>query len=120
MPNCCGDCYSKIAFRGSGYRAGKIAICDNCCGIDTDWLQMRTRIMNQLHEVALNEGVRRKQALWRPAGRAELESLVLARWASQRRQVPVCRLSLQNQVRPLPKCPVLDRVSPPRASRLTS
>jgi transposase len=47
---------------------------------------MRTRIMNQLHVVALNEGVRRKKALWRPAGRAELESLVLARWASQRRQ----------------------------------
>jgi len=49
-------------------------------------VQMRTRIMNQLHVVALNEGVRRKKALWRPAGRAELESLVLARWASQRRQ----------------------------------
>ena len=26
--------------------------------------QMRTRIMNQLHVVALNEGVRRKKALW--------------------------------------------------------
>jgi len=49
-------------------------------------VQMRTRIMNQLHVVALNEGVRRKKALWRTAGRAELESLVLARWASQRRQ----------------------------------
>jgi transposase len=49
-------------------------------------VQMRTRIMNQLHVVALNEGVRRKKALWRPAGRAELESLVLARWASRRRQ----------------------------------
>ncbi len=49
-------------------------------------VQMRTRIMNQLHVVALNEGVRRKQALWRPAGRSELESLVLAPWASRRRQ----------------------------------
>jgi transposase len=49
-------------------------------------VQMRTRIMNQLHVVALNEGVRRKKALWRPAGRAQLESLVLARWARQRRQ----------------------------------
>jgi transposase len=49
-------------------------------------VQMRTRIMNQLHVVALNEGVRRKKALWRPAGRVELESLVLARWASRRRQ----------------------------------
>src|SRR2546425_13303342 len=31
-------------------------------------VQMRTRIMNQLHVLALNEGVRRKKALWRPAG----------------------------------------------------
>jgi transposase len=49
-------------------------------------VQMRTRIMNQLHVVALNEGVRRKKALWRAAGRRELESLVLAPWASRRRQ----------------------------------
>ena len=49
-------------------------------------VQMRTRVMNQLHVVALNEGVRRKKALWRPAGRRELESLVLAPWASRRRQ----------------------------------
>jgi transposase len=49
-------------------------------------VQMRTRIMNQLHVVALNEGVRLKKALWRPAGRAQLESLLLAAWASRRRQ----------------------------------
>jgi len=48
--------------------------------------QMRTRVMNQLHVVALNEGLRRKKALWRPAGRAELESFILAPWASRRRQ----------------------------------
>ena len=47
---------------------------------------MRTRIMNQLHVVAINEGVRRKKALWRPAWRNELGSLVLAPWASRRRQ----------------------------------
>src|SRR5439155_14474942 len=41
-------------------------------------VQMRTRIMNQLHVVALNEGLRRKKALWRPAGRTQLQSLVLA------------------------------------------
>jgi len=34
----------------------------------------------------LNEGARRKKALWRPAGRSKLESLVLARWASRRRK----------------------------------
>jgi transposase len=49
-------------------------------------VQMRTRVMNQLHVVALNEGLRRKKALWRPAGRQELESFVLARWAGRRRQ----------------------------------
>ena len=49
-------------------------------------VQMRTRIMNQLQVVALNEGVRRKKALWRPAGRSELESLVLAPWALRRRR----------------------------------
>ena len=49
-------------------------------------VQMRTRVMNQLHVVALNESLRRKKALWRPAGRSELESLVLAPWASRRRQ----------------------------------
>jgi len=41
-------------------------------------MQMQMRVMNQLHVVALNEGLRRKKALWRPAGRAELESLALA------------------------------------------
>ena len=49
-------------------------------------VQMRTRVMNQLHVVALNEGLRRKKALWWLAGRSELESLVLAPWASRRRQ----------------------------------
>jgi len=49
-------------------------------------VQMRTRVMNQLHVVALNEGLRRKKALWRPAGRRELEALSLAPWASRRRQ----------------------------------
>jgi len=34
----------------------------------------------------LNEGLRRKEALWRPAGRKELESIALAPWASRRRQ----------------------------------
>ncbi|HEX6505554.1 MAG TPA: hypothetical protein VF011_20095 [Terriglobales bacterium] len=49
-------------------------------------VQMRTRVMNQLHVVALNEGLRRKKALWRSAGRAELEAIVLAPWAMRRRQ----------------------------------
>jgi transposase len=49
-------------------------------------VQMRTRIMNQLQAVAMNEGVRRKKALWSKSGRAQLESLPLAPWAARRRQ----------------------------------
>jgi transposase len=49
-------------------------------------VQMRTRIMNQLQAVAMNEGVRRKKGLWSNAGRAQLESFSLVPWAAQRRQ----------------------------------
>jgi transposase len=48
-------------------------------------VQMRTRLMNQLQAVALNEGLRRKKGLWREAGRKQLESFLLAPWASRRR-----------------------------------
>jgi transposase len=49
-------------------------------------VQTRTRIMNQLQAVALNEGLRYKKKLWREAGRQQLESLPLAPWASRRRR----------------------------------
>jgi transposase len=49
-------------------------------------VQMRTRVMNQLHVVALNEGLRRRKGLWRPGGRKELELIALAPWAGRRRQ----------------------------------
>jgi transposase len=48
-------------------------------------VQTRTRLMNQLQAVALNEGLRRKKGLWREAGRKQLESFRLAPWASRRR-----------------------------------
>src|SRR5580698_9479448 len=49
-------------------------------------VQARTRIMNQLQAVALNEGLRCKKRLWRDAGREQLESLALAPWANRRRR----------------------------------
>jgi len=48
-------------------------------------VQMRTRIMNQLQAVALNEGLRCKKRLWREKGRQQLESMRLATWATRRR-----------------------------------
>jgi transposase len=47
-------------------------------------VQARTRIMNQLQAVALNEGLRCKKRLWRTE-RPRLESFNLAPWASRRR-----------------------------------
>src|SRR5499425_298008 len=49
-------------------------------------VQMRTRIMNQLQAVALNEGLRCKKRLWREKGRKLLESFPLAPRASRRRR----------------------------------
>ena len=45
-------------------------------------VQMRTRIMNQLQGLAMNEGYRWKQKLFSAQGRAQLEKLALAPWAS--------------------------------------
>ena len=48
-------------------------------------VQARTRIMNQLQAVALNEGLHCKKRLWRAGGRQQLEAFRLAPWASRRR-----------------------------------
>src|SRR3954471_14566365 len=47
-------------------------------------VQARTRIMNQLQAVAINEGLRCKKRLWR-TGRQQLALLRVAPWASRRR-----------------------------------
>jgi transposase len=49
-------------------------------------VQARTRIMNQLQAVALNQGLRCKKRLWREHGRQQLEWFRLAPWASRRRR----------------------------------
>jgi len=49
-------------------------------------VQMRTRIMNPLQAVAMNEGYRWKKKLFSEKGRALLEKLSLAPWASRRRK----------------------------------
>jgi transposase len=49
-------------------------------------VQARTRTKNQLHALALSQGVQKKRKLWSAAGRAELEQLELLPYAAQRRQ----------------------------------
>jgi transposase len=49
-------------------------------------VQMRTRIMNQLQAIAMNEGQRWKEKLFSESGRAQLEKFPWAAWASRLRQ----------------------------------
>src|SRR3989475_1219532 len=49
-------------------------------------VQVRTRIMNQLQALALNEGLRCKKRLWREQGRRQPESFPLAPLAIPRRR----------------------------------
>jgi transposase len=46
---------------------------------------MRTMVGNQLHALAMGQGLCRKQKLFTKKGRGELESLTLGPWASRRR-----------------------------------
>ena len=47
---------------------------------------MRTSVKNQLHHLAMSQGVCRQRKLWSERGRQELEGLQLGPWASRRRQ----------------------------------
>lgn len=49
-------------------------------------VQLQTSVRNQLHFLAMSQGLCRKQKLWSPQGRAKLEGLSLGPWASQRRK----------------------------------
>jgi len=49
-------------------------------------VRMQTSVRNQLHFLAMSQGVCRKQKLWSARGRAELEGLSLGTWASRRRK----------------------------------
>src|SRR6266496_6776282 len=49
-------------------------------------VQARTRVKNQLHALALSQGVQKKRKLWTEAGRAELEKLELLPYAAIRRE----------------------------------
>ncbi len=49
-------------------------------------VRMQTAVRNQLHFLAMSQGVCRKRKLWSARGRAELEGLSLGPWASERRQ----------------------------------
>ncbi len=49
-------------------------------------VRTRTAVKNQLHALAMGQGLCRKSKLWSARGRAELESLRLLPWAGRRRE----------------------------------
>ena len=49
-------------------------------------VRTRTAVKNQLHALAMSQGLCRKHKLWSKGGRAELEGLALLPWASRRRK----------------------------------
>lgn len=49
-------------------------------------VRYRTSVMNQLHALAMGQGLCRKRKLWTTIGRRELEALRLDPWASRRRR----------------------------------
>src|ERR1700737_237325 len=48
-------------------------------------VRLRTMLGNQLHALAMSQGLCRKKKLWNKKGRAELEGLALGPWSSRRR-----------------------------------
>jgi transposase len=58
----------------------------------------RTSLKNQLHAMAMGQGICRKKKLWTAVGRKELEGLSLGPWASRRRQE---LLDLLDQLEPV-------------------
>ena len=67
-------------------------------------VRARTQVKNQLHALAMSQGVCRKGKLWSAKGRKELESLALLPWAARRRKELLKSLDrLDEQVRELDK-----------------
>ena len=65
-------------------------------------VRARTQVKNQLHYLAISQGVCRGRKLWSVKGRKELESLVLLPWAARRRRELLESLDrLDEQVREL-------------------
>jgi transposase len=65
-------------------------------------VRARTQVKNQLHYLAMSQGLCRKRKLWSVKGRKELESLALLPWAARRREDLLVGLDrLDKQVREL-------------------
>jgi len=84
-------------------------------------VRVRTLVKNQLHALAMSQGVCRKRKLWSEKGRAELESLPLLPWASRRREELLAWLDqLDAAIAPLDRAVEQEAQARPEAVRLMS
>jgi transposase len=82
-------------------------------------VRMRTQVKNQLHAIALNQGMQKKRKLWTEAGRQQLEKLALRPYAAQRRAESLRRLDyLEEQIRELTKTVMAEAEKRPGARLL--
>ncbi len=82
-------------------------------------VRARTTVKNQLHALAMSQGVCRKHKLWTAKGRAELEGLALGPWASRRRQELLAMLDqLDAALEPLDEAVEKEAKARPEAVRL--
>lgn len=82
-------------------------------------VRTRTAVKNQLHALAMSEGLCRKRKLWSKGGRAELENLALLPWASRRRQELLELLGqLEAAIEPLDQAVKEEAQQRPEAVRL--
>ena len=82
-------------------------------------VKLRTSVRNQLHFLAMSQGVCRKRKLWTERGRKELESLHLGPWASRRRQALLQLLDgLEPQIAELDRAVEAEAARRPEAREL--
>ena len=60
-------------------------------------VRLRTQVKNQLHAIALNQGLRKQRQLWTEAGREQLEKLELPPYTARRRDELLAQLDQLNQ-----------------------
>ena len=61
-------------------------------------VQMRTRILNQLQSIAMNEGIQRRGGLRSVQGRKRLEQIPLGPWGARRRNDLLTLLDQMNEL----------------------
>ena len=86
MPSCCSTCCCTDSFPRIWVPSVEERDLRQLLVHRNKVVRTRTAVKNQLHAMAISQGVCRKRKLWSDRGRAELSGLTLLPWASRRRK----------------------------------